>query len=988
MSGADLDDLDGVPTLIARYAQLLGGGPDERERGALLLDILHDLLTASGVQPRPAAPLVGTRPTLGLRRGDTKLLLGLTWPDSPLTAQDVAMWQQAARQRSNVQVALISMSGFDAHAGEAMDPQVPSVVLLDRTHVEAALCGLLPIEKAMQEVGDRADFDGTAFTSLTDLLLTAPRHDPPSFVSFTRSPMPWELEIAAAGEVSLQHLLSGGAGWGEIRGFTVDGPRMLITTSEGVVEVDTLRGTAHWLLPLAGCSGSVLASADGGILVRRGSAVVKWKDDVLTPIAGDLGDTRMLLWGPGGQAWALCGNGAELGGATLGLVRLGGTVGDQQRYSISFNADVLSAAWLGDLRFFLGAEGHSAVVDLGRSTMVRREDWIESPPSPQYLVTGGGEVIAAGSSRTGVHVFLHRVDPGARTTSLVTQMQLNRVQGLGVTAQGRLLLLGDVRGNSQVPHPVIVEISMGSGIRTAARTSGPATQVEAEPPAADVASGTPVDTAAALSVVAADTADPYMPVRLVAHGERKDYALERRPLQTGGQAQVFPARHKPTGTPVAFKRLRMTGEDQRARMRREVDAAGMFGSNRHLMPVLDFSATFDWLVMPLADHSAEEMAASLCVDGPLRELITAICEGMREPHQAGWIHRDLKPANILWLDGRWVVADWGLGRRPHGHTTAPGRTQVGQLYGSLGYAAPELYTDAHAVGPQTDIYSIGQIIGWALLQTDPRANVPHLPPPGPWRAVVRAATHYDPRQRPATVDELLALIAAELDPPPIPPVNRGRALIAAALEGGDLTPPALFRLAADTSSDYLLYTEVLVHLNNTQVEQAVSADPTTARAVVQGIQELPTGGYEMTIDAGDVHNLTLWLLQIARDAESIEAWDLLEDTVDAIFYLNNDWDRVHWEVHEAIRAWLSERSGAAAAIAAHALRAHPHSIPVFRDLAQQEAVDHRIRQATIRASQHASAYVSRPTRLGPSGEVVGRVVHGGGPASTRASSSS
>ncbi|MEZ0074707.1 hypothetical protein, partial [Planotetraspora sp. GP83] len=55
----------------------------------------------------------------------------------------------------------------------------------------------------------------------------------------------------------------------------------------------------------------------------------------MTPIAGDLGDTRMLLWGSNGQAWVLCGSGAELASATLGLVRLGGTVDDQQRYSIS-----------------------------------------------------------------------------------------------------------------------------------------------------------------------------------------------------------------------------------------------------------------------------------------------------------------------------------------------------------------------------------------------------------------------------------------------------------------------------------------------------------------------------------------------------------------------------------------------------------------------------------------------------------------------------
>jgi hypothetical protein len=116
------------------------------------------------------------------------------------------------------------------------------------------------------------------------------------------------------------------------------------------------------------------------------------------------------------------------------------------------------------------------------------------------------------------------------------------------------------------------------------------------------------------------------------------------------------------------------------------------------------------------------------------------------------------------LDNRWVVADWGLGRRPRGQTTTPGRTGAGESFGTLGYAAPELQTDAHAATPQTDIFGIGQIIGWALLQTEPRANVPHLPAPGPWRRVVEAATQQDPDQRPATVDDLLALIVAEFDP--------------------------------------------------------------------------------------------------------------------------------------------------------------------------------------------------------------------------------
>ena len=46
--------------------------------------------------------------------------------------------------------------------------------------------------------------------------------------------------------------------------------------------------------------------------------------------------------------------------------------------------------------------------------------------------------------------------------------------------------------------------------------------------------------------------DPYDPVRRAAQGRREDYALERTPIERGGQAEVFRARHKPSGIMVAL----------------------------------------------------------------------------------------------------------------------------------------------------------------------------------------------------------------------------------------------------------------------------------------------------------------------------------------------------------------------------------------------------------------------------------------------------
>src|ERR1700735_188014 len=235
-----------------------------------------------------------------------------------------------------------------------------------------------------------------------------------------------------------------------------------------------------------------------------------------------------------------------------------------------------------------------------------------------------------------------------------------------------------------------------------------------EPTSQERARHHPGRIAADLAAGSTPSTDPYYPVRRAAGGRREDFALDPAPIDRGGQAEVFRARHKPSGIMVAFKRLRHAAPDSIARMRREVQAAQLFADNPHIMPVLNYSDRHDWFVMPLANETAETSQSDLTEITELRELVTAICHALRTAHAPGWIHRDLKPANLLRLNGTWTVADWGLTRRPRGQTTSPERTRIGAAFGTDGWAAPELSTDAHAVGPQADIYSIGQIIGWAV----------------------------------------------------------------------------------------------------------------------------------------------------------------------------------------------------------------------------------------------------------------------------------
>ncbi|MEJ8662168.1 protein kinase domain-containing protein [Streptomyces sp. MS1.AVA.4] len=158
----------------------------------------------------------------------------------------------------------------------------------------------------------------------------------------------------------------------------------------------------------------------------------------------------------------------------------------------------------------------------------------------------------------------------------------------------------------------------------------------------------------------------YDAVRRNARGERKDYACPREPVPDGGQADVFRATHKPTGTIVALKKLhqKYPPDRQVARMRREIEIGQLLDGHPHAMPILDFGFDHTWFVMPWAEATAEDRQESLREPAQLRALVNALASVLSTAHEPGWLHRDIKPSNILYLDGRWTLADWGIVRRP------------------------------------------------------------------------------------------------------------------------------------------------------------------------------------------------------------------------------------------------------------------------------------------------------------------------------------
>ncbi|MFE6197295.1 protein kinase [Streptomyces sp. NPDC057838] len=443
------------------------------------------------------------------------------------------------------------------------------------------------------------------------------------------------------------------------------------------------------------------------------------------------------------------------------------------------------------------------------------------------------------------------------------------------------------------------------------------------------------------STAKGSASNPYELVRAQARGERKDYRLDRLPMEEGGQAQVFRAVHKASEVEVAFKRRSSERETPAARMRREIEISQLLGRHRHYMPILDSNPQDGWLVMPMAQATAEDRRNDLKDPVQLRAVVEALMDVLELAHTHDWLHRDVKPSNILLLDSRWTLADWGIVRRPRGQTTKAGRTRF--EIGTEGFAAPELFVAAHEATPAADIYGIGRVIAWALTGKYPQMNIQLLPDPGPWRNVTRVATQHDPKQRPQSIQELRELINRELTEPAEPPTERAKRLWERTRAGDPAAVTSLLELITDHPEDYELYLHTLTGLSAEQAGPWLSRNPQGSDRLLKAMAAHADSRSTRRVQFSEAARAAEWLLTVAIFAEAKGDWDLLDEAARTMCIWDAAWDQ--WNAQDRIAPWLRSLSGQAAQLVAAVLRDHPRSSRHFSGLAEDRIVDLRIREA-------------------------------------------
>ncbi|MCX5689100.1 MAG: protein kinase, partial [Planctomycetota bacterium] len=205
-------------------------------------------------------------------------------------------------------------------------------------------------------------------------------------------------------------------------------------------------------------------------------------------------------------------------------------------------------------------------------------------------------------------------------------------------------------------------------------------------------------------------------------GETLNGFTVERVLGMGGMGTVYFAMQQSPRRHVALKVLHAGGLSREATYRFTLEAQ-VLASLDHPSIAHVYEAGFasvrgtrvPFLAMELVagctlhDH-AHTTQASL---EQRLSLFTQICGAVEHAHRKGVIHRDIKPGNIM-VGACDVpkILDFGVARliSPN-EQSAAGRTQAGQIIGTLQYMSPEQVAgDPLQIDTRTDVYALGVIL--------------------------------------------------------------------------------------------------------------------------------------------------------------------------------------------------------------------------------------------------------------------------------------
>ncbi|MGC6426317.1 MAG: protein kinase domain-containing protein [Akkermansiaceae bacterium] len=229
-------------------------------------------------------------------------------------------------------------------------------------------------------------------------------------------------------------------------------------------------------------------------------------------------------------------------------------------------------------------------------------------------------------------------------------------------------------------------------------------------------------------------------------------------IAQGGMGAVYHAVQSSLERDVAIKLLPKEFGDEEFKEQFATEAKAMAKLNHpNLIGIYDFGEIegMPYIVMEFVEGNSLYYS---CYQKAIEQseavrLVTEICHGLAHAHKNGIVHRDIKPANILLdSDAHVKIGDFGL-------ASSSEQSEEGIVYGTPGYAAPEIMTDAGSMGISSDIFAVGvilhELLTGKLPSDDPRPPSRQAKCHPQLDRIVRKATRTNPESRYSSAEEMV-----------------------------------------------------------------------------------------------------------------------------------------------------------------------------------------------------------------------------------------
>jgi tetratricopeptide (TPR) repeat protein len=194
-----------------------------------------------------------------------------------------------------------------------------------------------------------------------------------------------------------------------------------------------------------------------------------------------------------------------------------------------------------------------------------------------------------------------------------------------------------------------------------------------------------------------------------------------RNLRRGGMGLASLAVDTASGRIVVIKRAAKQGGTDAIRFRSEMELSRELGNHPHLVEAIEAGAVdgcdylaLEWIAGPDVEALLERAGrfGRRVPVGVAAAILRQVCSAFEYAHgRLGFVHRDVKPANIVvsYTDGVAKLIDYGGALS----TYKRAKTEVGQVFGTVGYIAPELRQGLPAT-ERSDLYALGAVLAFML----------------------------------------------------------------------------------------------------------------------------------------------------------------------------------------------------------------------------------------------------------------------------------